>query len=140
MTTTTVEVERTVTDEEEVTICDDCQREVDDRGVEEMPCDFCSRCKRAYTDDPPDDVITAEEWLTKHIADDPYTPKRNFSNITLWAGVALSLSVLALIGTAIAYGSAAVGIAAIITTCAAINAWLYIRDFRQQYVELSNGG
>jgi len=40
MTTTTVEVERTVTEQEELSLCEDCQREVDKNGDAFVPKNY----------------------------------------------------------------------------------------------------
>jgi len=88
MTTTTVEIERTVTESEELTVCDECQREVDEAGksfvgsekvrehreefagglVNGLPdgdLDLCSECiERLGGDVDPDYVQRSEDWLT----------------------------------------------------------------------------
>jgi len=72
MTTTTVEVEQTITKEEEITLCDECQREVDENGETFLPPDmsspqlhFCSECLEQMTDGEvqPEYVKRAEDWL-----------------------------------------------------------------------------
>lgn len=73
MTTTTVEIERTVTEEEQLHLCNECQREVDGNGREFIPrkqssdasLHFCSECLDEMTDGDivPEYVELAEDWL-----------------------------------------------------------------------------
>ena len=76
MTTTTVEVEKTVTEEEELDICDDCGREVDEAGGEFNPPNaldrgthlhFCSDCLDRFSDEDinPEGVQRVKDWLDK---------------------------------------------------------------------------
>lgn len=70
-----VEIERTVTESEKVLICDRCQREVDQNGVEfgakgNFHIDdihFCSECTDTFVDQDvnPEYIEEAKSWLNK---------------------------------------------------------------------------
>jgi len=68
----TIEVEKTVTEEETLQICDDCGRELDEGGKtfkesntfsDGMKLHFCSRCLGEYDNYVPEQVELVEEWL-----------------------------------------------------------------------------
>jgi len=80
MTTTTVEVERTVTESEKMNVCDECQREIDENGREFVSVGgsgwdksvnngptlhFCSECLSDMTEGAvnPAYVEQTEKWL-----------------------------------------------------------------------------
>lgn len=71
MTTTTVEVEEMRTIEEAVDVCDDCNREVDDAGVEyrshgKPTLHFCSECLSSMSDDYTEPhVERVEDWMAE---------------------------------------------------------------------------
>lgn len=70
MTVTSVEYEETVTREEELRVCDDCNREVDENGKRltspdcSISLDYCSECLSEIGKDvAPPYVERAEDWL-----------------------------------------------------------------------------
>jgi len=70
-----VEIKRTVTESEKVLICDNCQREVDQNGVEFGAkgnhhiddIHFCSECTDTFVDQDvnPEYIEEAKSWLNK---------------------------------------------------------------------------
>lgn len=71
MTTETVSVQRVVEKTEEVTVCDECCREVDEEGATfemadggDVELHFCSECVYLFCDkEPPNrDMLLVEEW------------------------------------------------------------------------------
>ena len=139
MTKTTAEIERTVTEEQEFMICDDCSREVDSDGERRAPHDFCSVCAPKYNGGEPETVITAREWKTE---------THNISMKDAWEAayhcgwLALLASVLGplllLLGIGGVFG-VALGVllwaAAVIALSLGI---IWLRDFKQRYVQVAD--
>lgn len=104
MTTTTVEVERTVTESEELHLCDECHREIDENGMEYHPPNyvtqggptlhFCSECLNNMTDGEvqPAHVERAEDWLDTKVGVDGDTIRQNVRAIRILIRVSMIAS------------------------------------------------
>lgn len=112
MTTTTVEVERTVTEEEQLHLCDDCQREVDPDGTEYRPrkaggpsLHFCSECLDGFSEDYEDgETMALREWWEGSWEANGITRTTAERFDAVWTGLSWTagLSALAFIGVGIA--------------------------------------
>lgn len=68
----------------DLTVCDNCSREVDEAGVEDHECDFCSVCSPEFVDgDPPRDVMTAEQWTSTEYGGSVETPQTNLKLVEI---------------------------------------------------------
>lgn len=133
----TVEIEKTVTEEEQLTLCDGCKREVDENGHRDVQCDFCSVCGSEYVEDdePPEDVLTADQWTDARGSDD-FSPESNLSAVRFSVGLSVAITTLSLIvGFAIS-GANGFLIAMPLVLVIGLFAMGCLRDFKSQYVEL----
>jgi hypothetical protein len=113
----TIEVTETVTEEKELTICDECSREVDPNGIKfepsdvdkyiaegdipEIELDFCSECLDKLTNGEvkPENVSLVDEWLNSDtsVTHDAYSLKDGIEGDRKMAISLLLMGIISLI-------------------------------------------
>lgn len=131
MTTTTIEYEEVVTQEEQVDVCDECSREVDDNGLLYTPAGrgqvsddqsdlhlhFCSECLREmYEKDVQSaSVERTKEWLSERDGAG-WTLSGNIIAANKWCILAVLGSACSLMAFIATTASGLAGVAGLIST------------------------